>query len=302
MRSPEPESPLGESMPWRSAGHLVAEWGLYVALAVVAHHSAWWLAVPCWVVMAWCLLGNGAVVHETTHRHLFRSRAVNRVVGVVAGATVLFPWGVYRPYHLGHHKYSVTADDPEGAVYRFTSRWVYLALPFGGVLFLGQMVWWGLRCLVGRPPSFVRGSRQRWEAGIDALVVLVALAGVVTLGWWRFDLLVDVWLVPWVITMTVLFPLVLIPEHYGAQADDAADALRSTRTIVSNRFVTWAYWCNNLHAAHHAAAAVVPQHLARLTRDAVVPAQSEQWVSSGYLRFHLDLIRHPERFDGASTR
>lgn len=302
VRSRITDRAVSQPLPLRSAGHLVAEWSLYAALAVVAHLVPWFVAVPCWVVMAWCMLGNGAVAHETVHRHLFRSRRANRVVGAVAAAPVGLVWSVYRQYHLGHHKYTVTDDDPEGAVYRFTSRWVYLAIPVGGLLFVIQMVWWGVRIAVGRPPVWVQSRHSRVEAGVDTVLVVGFFAAMAVLGARDLDLLVDVWLAPWLITLMVLFPMALVPEHYGAPVDDADDALLNSRTIVSNRFVTWLYWANNYHTTHHLAPSLVPQHIPAVTRSVVLDAVPERWVSSGYLRFHLDVFLRPERFDGPNAR
>lgn len=288
-------------MPARSAGHIAAEWGLYAALAVVAHRSPWFVAVPCWVVMAWCLLGNGAITHETLHRHLFRSKRANRVVGVAAAATVGMPWSVYRQYHLGHHKHAVTDADPEGAVYRFESRWTYLLMPIGGPLFVLQLIWWGVCIAAGRPPAWVQVRHSRRAAGVDTAITVAFLVSMGVLGWRQPDLVVDVWLAPWLITMMVLFPLVLVPEHYGAPDSDADNALLTTRTIVSNRFVTWAYWANNFHTAHHLVPSLVPQHIPEVTQSLVIDQLPQRWMSSGYLRFHRDLFLHPERFDGPNA-
>ena len=97
---------------WASAAHLAASWSLYVLLAMLALRIPWFARIPAWFAMAWLLLGNGAIVHEAAHRHLFRSAGANRLTGAVAGAAVLLPWGVYRPYHLSHHRYTVAIEDP----------------------------------------------------------------------------------------------------------------------------------------------------------------------------------------------
>ena len=283
----------------RSATHVAIAWGLYVGLAVVVHRADL-LAVSFvgWFLMGWLLLGNGAMTHETVHGHLFRRSSTNTLVGFVAALSIGAPFGVYRAYHLGHHRYSVTADDPEGPPYLFTSRWIYLAIPFGGPLFAAQLYWWGLRTSVGRPPSFI-GPRHRRAAVRDCLLGLAVFAVVAWLAVDHLGLVIDVWLAPWLFAVAVLEPFVLLPEHYGAREQDAASPSRTTRTIVSNRLVTWVYWANNFHTTHHLAAGLTPQRTPALSREVVEPSLPAQWVDSGYLRFHwrlfTDLARYAPR-------
>ena len=268
-------------------------WALYSTgafVAVVA--NSLWVHGPIWFAMAWILLGNGAVVHETLHGHLFRSRRANRVVGVAAGATVGLPWSIYRSYHLGHHQYSCTADDPEGPPYKFSSKLYYLLIPIGGPLFALQFVWWTLQSIAGHPPKFVRSRRQRAAVIVDGLLgiafyVAMVLVAVTT----SFDVLLAVWLAPWLIAVVMLEPFVLIPEHYGAVETDAASALRTTRTVRSSRLVTWLYWSNNLHTAHHVAPGVVPQRISGVSAELIEPALTDEWKSTGYLSFHWRLVR-----------
>jgi fatty acid desaturase len=275
-----------------SAAHLAVAWSLYAALGMLAlRSSSMWVRLPSWFVMAWILVGNGATVHETLHGHLFRSRRANRVAGVVAGASVGLPFSVYRSYHLGHHQYSCTADDPEGPPYRFTSKLYYLLIPIGGPLFAVQFVWWTLQSLAGRPPVFVRSDRQRRAVVVDGLLGIAFYAAMATLGMYDVGLLVSLWLAPWLMAVVLLEPFVLIPEHYGALEADAASALRTTRTVRSNPLVSWVYWCNNLHTAHHIAPGVVPQEIAAVSSELVEPCLADEWRATGYLAFHWRLLR-----------
>lgn len=275
-----------------SAAHVAAAWSLYAAAGVAALHTT--SVAPrllLWFVMGWVLVGNGAMVHETLHGHLFASRRANRVAGVVAGATVGLPFSVYRSYHLGHHQHSCTKDDPEGLPYRFPSKLHYLLVPIGGPLFAAQFVWWTLASIAGHPPVFVRSERQRRAVVVDGLLGIAFYAAMVLLGIYSFELLLALWLAPWLMAVVVLEPLVLIPEHYGADEADAASALRTTRTVRSNRLVAWVYWRNNLHTAHHVAPGAVPQDIGAMSAAHVEPLLAAEWWSSGYLAFHWQLLR-----------
>jgi fatty acid desaturase len=295
IRSLIAQQKLTTPMSWRSAGHLAVVVALYAVLAVVTVRiGGWWLPV-CWFVMAWLLVGSGATIHETTHNHLFRSHRLNRVVGAAFGVSVAIPWGVYRAYHRAHHRYAITDRDPEGEPYHLTSRWQYLLVPGGSIVFFGQILWFGLRTLAGRPPAFVGDAKSARMARVDTVVMLVALGvvAVASTGW--FDVVLAVWLGPWLIAAMVLIPFVLLPEHYGADTDDAASALATTTTIQSNRLVRWVYWSNNLHTGHHLASAVVPQRMQHITDEAIVPHLAPRWHSTGYLRWHRDNLLQPRR-------
>jgi fatty acid desaturase len=269
---------------WSSAVHLGVSWALYALLALLAVRSAVFIRVPAWLAMGWLLLGNGAIVHETTHRHLFRSAAANRIVGAVAGVVVLLPWGVYRPYHLSHHRYTVAIEDPEGPPLRFRSRFEYPLLALGGIAFLVRLLGFGIATAAGRPPAWLRSSAQRRAAVTDTVLCLAAVVVVVRLALSNFAVLCTVWLLPWLVALLVVVPLVLVTEHYGASVG-TVEAAENTRTVISNAVVRWMYWNNNFHTAHHQLPTVVHQSLPELDR-LIGGELLGPWISPGYLAFH----------------
>ncbi|MGB8859486.1 MAG: fatty acid desaturase, partial [Ilumatobacteraceae bacterium] len=222
---------------------------------------------------------------------LFTSRRANRIVGFIAGASAGVPFSVYRSYHLGHHQYSCTPDDPEGTPYRFTSKLQFLLVPAGGPIFAGQFVWWTMQSMVGRPPRFVRSDRQRRAAVLDGLLCIAFYFAMVLLGLHSFDMLLALWLAPWLVALVVLEPFVLIPEHYGANSANAESAMLTTRTVRSNPLVTWVYWHNNLHTAHHVAPGAVPQRIGAMSAKLIEPNLTAEWCSSGYLAFYWGVIK-----------
>jgi fatty acid desaturase len=275
--------------PWASAGHLAGSWSLYLLLAVVAVRAPLFGRVPAWIVMGWLLLGNGAIVHEAAHRHLFPSARANHIVGAIAGAAVLLPWGVYRPYHLSHHRYTVAIEDPEGPPLRFHSRLEYPLLALGGLAFLIRLNGYGIATAAGRPPPWLRTRPQRRIAVTDTALSLIVLALVVALAIRNPGVLVSGWLIPWLIALLVIVPLVLVTEHYGATVG-TVEAAENTRTVVSNRLVRWVYWNNNFHMEHHELPPVVFQALPKLD-GASADRLPGAWVSPGYLAFHRGVWR-----------
>jgi fatty acid desaturase len=268
--------------------HLIAAWSLYLVLAIGATRTPMLLRLPMWIVMAWLLVGNGAIVHETTHRHLFRAPSANRWIGALAGASVLMPWGVYRAYHLAHHRNTVALDDPEGPPLLLGSRLEYPALTLGGLAFLVRLHGYGIATAARRPPTWMRSRSQRLVAVADTALCLLVLVGILWAAFVDVGTVLAVWLVPWLIALMILVPLVLVTEHYGATVGTVV-AAENTRTIVSNRAVRWLYWNNNFHTAHHQLPAAVYQELPHL--DAQIAGQGPDgdrgdWIFPSYFAFH----------------
>jgi fatty acid desaturase len=275
--------------PRASAVHLACSWGTYVGLAAVGlavdHLTAW---IVCWFLMAWLLVGNGGIMHETAHGHLFPRPNADRAVGMVAAATILLPWATYRAFHLEHHIHTAGPDDPEGEPITFTSKLQYaLLIPLAGTVFSAQLGWFTLRTVVGRAPKWVRTKSQRRLIVVNAAVMVLATTLLVT------GLVVDaaftakVWLVPLAFLYLVLFPYVLLSEHYGGKPD--VPVLDNTRTVRSNRAVQWAFWNNNFHAEHHLVPAVPYDKLPRLHELVAVQAESE-WLARSYSAFHRGVL------------
>lgn len=280
---------LTAPMALRSTGHLALAWGAYAALAWCAVTlDVLALKAVAWWFMAWLLLGNAAVVHEALHSHLFRSRFVNRVVGTVAGLTVMLPFAVYKAFHLGHHQHTVDGEDPEGIPPAIPSRLAYALVLIGGPIWLAQILWDGVSAVFGRGPWWVRNEVQRREITVSmafwvASLLVIAAALAIAPG-----ALVDVWLAPWLLMLTVLFPLALMPEHYGGAA--GGGVFDTTRTVVSGPLVRWLLWNNNFHTAHHLAPGVVHQNLPR-AHQLIERDMTPFWLRRSYLATHAAFFR-----------
>lgn len=99
----------------RGALSVVVTWGIIAASA--------WLVVtyphPGTVALALVLVGGrqlalAVLMHEASHRSLFRTRWLNDVVGRwLCGAPMWTHLDAYRKHHLGHHAYTNTDRDPD---------------------------------------------------------------------------------------------------------------------------------------------------------------------------------------------
>jgi fatty acid desaturase len=99
----------------RGASSLIATWaiiaGAMTLVAVVPH--------PLTVAVALVLIGGrqlglAVLMHEASHRSLFRTRWLNDAVGRwLCGAPMWTHLDAYRKHHLGHHAYTNTDRDPD---------------------------------------------------------------------------------------------------------------------------------------------------------------------------------------------
>lgn len=257
-----------------------------VAVALYAGAGRWLPLVLAWMVQAVVLTGMYSAMHEAAHRHLFTGRRANRVAGVLAGATILVDFSLYRTFHLQHHATTASADDPEPtAELRRLGSYLGVVVVAGPAFVVGLLVDLA-RTALGRQPRYVRTVAQRRAVLVDGLPLLAALAvaavGLVlapgpTLAWW---------LVPLAVTYSLPFIVTALPEHHGC--DETDDPLGHTRTVRSNRLFRFLYWNNNFHAEHHLAPSVAYHRLPELHRHL---EGRHRHLSRSYTAFHAGLVR-----------
>ncbi len=263
-------------------GHLAAI-AAAAGLVLAARGTAW-----LWPAMA--LLGLFEValfapLHETTHRTPFRSLALNRAVGWVAGLVLVLPPEWFRLFHLAHHRHTGDpARDPELAGAKPLTRARYL-------LILTGLPYWraNLRVLLGNArgraeaPWIPPGSRRALAREAQAFLAFYALlAGVVAVGGSSLPLLL--WAGPVLLGQPVL-RAVLLAEHAGCPL--VPDRFANTRTTLAGRLLGRLFWNANLHAEHHLAPGVPFHALPRL--HALVRPRLEA-VSPGYPAAHRAIV------------
>ncbi len=113
--------------PWTAVatgGLVVLQTGLAVALG--RSHAMWWLVlVLAYTVGALADHALWAMIHEATHRLVFRARFANTVVGWVANLPLLVPgYAYFERYHMRHHAYLGVYAHDVGLPSRAEARWV----------------------------------------------------------------------------------------------------------------------------------------------------------------------------------
>lgn len=267
----------------RALGHaaLLAVTGLAV---MRTWGTAWMvLAVPVHGVVLSALF---CATHECLHRTAFRSRRVNDVVAVVAGAPLLLPSRWFRLFHAAHHRSTQDpALDPELRGRQPLTR--------AGIVVhaLGLHYWWSM---LGVLASLGRGRTDDAyvpTAHVPAVVregrsLVVAYAGVALLSLaLRSPLALQLWIVPALAGQPFLRAF-LLAEHGGCA--EVPDMTANTRTTLTNPVVRWLTWNMPFHAEHHARPSVpfhaLPALHATMAGELLVTGR-------GYVRTYLGLQR-----------
>lgn len=192
--------------------------------------------------------------HQCLHNTAFKSRSLNRAVGVVLGTPLLSSFHAYRRSHLDHHRTLGSPSDKPFFTYRFIENPTLLAFlhDFFGIAHLRGVA----TSIIGQSPSKLRSSSadliedvagERFDYGLMAFLLgLTYLLAIHTGSLFLFK----AWIVPMLLVGLPIHFLIELPEHIGCSTT-TPDVFRNTRTIRGSRFSTWFTNGNNFHVEHH---------------------------------------------------
>jgi fatty acid desaturase len=236
--------------------------------------------------------------HQALHGLSLRNRSANAVSGIILGIPMLISFSAYRATHLRHHRdlgtaanreffdygdqYGRQGDRSNGAValawvLRFSMLRHYTA--FGGSV---------LRALRGKDFDGETASTSR-RIRRDNYVIFAALTG--SLAWSAAvgsAAAVRVWLLPLVLVAGPVHAAIELPEHFRCETL-SENPFANTRTIRSNRLMTWFTNGNNYHVEHHLMPNLPIERLPDLhaeVRGRLV------YFQPGYIRYFRDLVRN----------
>lgn len=278
-------------LAWRT---VVVTW--VTIFAIFAMVDTW--TNPVTIVLAVILLagrqlGLAVIVHECGHHTLFRTEALNRVVGQwLCGYVSLQDMYKYAAGHSYHHKLAGTPEDPDLPNYR--------AYPVTADSFRRKVI----RDLTGQTGSkllmfvlrraseiFSSDPEVRRKALPFAHQVLVAglfatLLGVLFQPW--FYLL---WLAAFLSPYMLIVRIRQVAEHAAVPDLFAADPRLNTRTTIPTWWERLCFAPNyvNYHLEHHFMASVPCYHLRELHRRLKSRGAYEHTrIFHGY----LEVLRH----------
>lgn len=247
----------------------------------ILHASTPTMRIAACLAIVCAFIGFSVVVHETSHRRMFRNPIVNDLVGLLCGLPVILPVYAFRAYHSAHHVRRNSVPHKTGNGFdlnRVSSLAVFalgnLAKSFAFVTVLPVVAiaktGWGTRLRIFA------------EYGFIAATTAFALHSV------PFEAVWQVWLLPLLIA-ALLTQLRAVAEH---GLTTKGNVFTATRTVVSNRLVSY-LMCNiNFHLEHHLFPGIPWYNLPQahqLLRDEYQRAGASVYRS--YTRFFGDFLR-----------
>lgn len=265
---------------------------LYLACAAAACTGPPAVAAACVTVEAFIAACAVSCIHECTHSHLLRPRALNGMVGRIIATAAILNFSLYRSFHLAHHACTAGEDDTEGWREPIHSPGAYArAMLFPTFHFY---VWKAsAACLFGSPPAYVRRVAERRAVTIDAYILCVWLMTVSAVASRYPYLVAMVYVLPIALSVP-LTSFLALPEHYAT--DRCRDVKRNTRSVQSGRLFRFFYLNNNYHAEHHAYPWVRAQQLPLLHE---MISDQIKHRSNSYVGFHIGILRTLQWWRGA---
>ncbi|OZV80938.1 hypothetical protein CA850_12305 [Micromonospora echinospora] len=282
----------------RSFASKLALWALLtVAGGVLATRPETALRVLGVVVLG-CMFAHAAELqHQTLHGLGFRHARTNRLVGVLLGLPMLISFSAYRATHLRHHRDLGTPDNREFFDYgdqygtdrprsRVRTAWAW-TVRFTMLHHYAMFLFDAARALRGadHPGETATVSRRiRAEHRLILAVLVAASLGSVLLGQ---AIVVWCWLAPLLLVAGPVHALVELPEHFRCATLDR-DPFANTRTIRSNRLMTWFTNGNNFHVEHHLMPNLPIERLPELHQQV---RHQLRHFHPGYVDFFRTLVR-----------
>ncbi len=268
---------------WRM---LAFNWGLIAA----CFGLVMWRANPLTVAAALIVLGGrqlglGILMHETAHRSLFRTAALNEWLGQwLCAAPMFVELGIYRRYHFTHHQQAGTALDPDLPNYEHypVSRASLRRKLLRDVT--GRS---GLRAFAALVVLYASTDQRKgysYRAGGERASKRTLSAGTLLRNSWRcivanalmfaacaaagHALVYLLWPVAWLTTYMLYSRIRNVAEHGALPGTREADIWRNTRTVLASWWerLTVAPNYVNYHFEHHLVPAVPAWQLPRFHR------------------------------------
>jgi fatty acid desaturase len=259
---------------WFASGWLGLE-------AMAAHHWDGWIGRAIAIAGAAAALNAFYLLsHEGHHHLLFRSAIANHGANILLCVPLLHSPSAYRVLHELHHRFLGGPGDPDeyrnytgSARVRWILQWMRLTI--------GTLVYMPMIPMVAWRRAN-RGERQRIAAEYAGMTIVWVMVFV------RFPIreLLQVWLIPGVV-VGYISAVRALAQH---ALTDPHDPLLASRTVRSNRLVSFLLLNENYHLEHHLFPEVPSYNLPRLS--ALLQRRLPHAVEApSYSRFLASFIR-----------
>jgi fatty acid desaturase len=277
--------------PW-TTGKIPVVLTIWIGCALIAINvDLLWVQIPCWLIIGFVLHGLGVFMHEAAHRSLFRRPWLDRIVGFVCGLPVAFSCSSYRATHLLHHQYENTEHDPDNLTANFKTPHARAAIYYLWLV-IGMPMYILLTTLTG--PFRARRWKEKVACVIEPILIVAFFVALFTLAS-KYDfghIVADGW--GWALPFAIVIGnLRGLAEHTQLLHDDPPDPFHSTRSLISNWFVSFFFNNQNYHLEHHLFPSVPWNNLPKVHRlmQPVYDVHRAS-VTRGYMEWLLGAFRY----------
>ena len=216
-----------------------------------------WVTLACWLGFGFTLHGLTNMMHEASHRLLFKQRRANDILGTyLLGPLLMADFGSYRLRHFAHHRHLGDPDDTKSAYLVNIRGFGFIRLLFESLFFIAA-------ARLGRKQLASTKEKGRWAPILLFQLFFFASLFLVALLFMGFDVVpalarsVFVYIVVYLyglVSLTVMIStLRAIAEHQVADVGGMISGRAALRNLKSNplsRLVFGAYGFAE-HASHH---------------------------------------------------
>ncbi len=269
----------------RFIGHLAAIVAVGVAL-IYTQYTIW--CVPLLLVQGALIAFLFAPMHEACHNSAFRTRALNELMGRVAGLLILRPFLYSKYRHMAHHTFTQHPEwDPDRVPFPSTLRDYLLHVSSYNIWhrLLTNLVSLIAGRFTEQEREFIPQNELAATVRETRLMAAIYLAVLVISLYFQSWLAVYIWLLPRVIGEPMLRAARMV-EHTGM--DESPDMLGNTRTTITNPVMRALYWNMPYHAEHHLYPSV-PFHALPKIHEQIREHLKE--VSPGLISVHVRILR-----------
>ena len=214
------------------------------------------------------------LMHEGMHMVLFRNRAVNRLAGVICGASVLMSFSAYQIQHLKHHAFLGQTGDPDEYNNYAKPGWKLWSLHLTRA-FLGSILYIFFIPILSWIKT--KGAVRRRIFNEYALILLLLVGLFLSFPVW---ILAQVWGLP-LLVVNILMNLRGLANHSFAQPKDAFTASRNMQCGPVVRFLLLQ---ENNHLAHHLYP-LVPSYYLHPLNELLQDRYPQEATGPGFLWF-----------------
>lgn len=252
------------------------------AIIVVAPNLHYTALILC-PFMGFILSGFLNAAHDCIHCTQFKSKKVNRIMGMLWCAPIFVNYTIYRYQHLTHHRYTGVKGDTESRrIYHSIKAYFY---SLTGIDFWRHVIKVTIKSAKDNFPSTINNDQRCTDVKKDNRVLFFWLIWSIILTVFFPKIILLVYWLPMLFYAPIVI-LTSLPEHYGCS--EGSDIRYNTRSIVTNRFIRFFLWNGNYHAEHHAYPGVPAMHLHHLHKEISNQLYMQE---KSYVMFHLKLLK-----------